>query len=584
MKKYGLIAFFLIVALLLSPAVFAEGEKSVKSITVTVEPPVKDTPVSVVVEDMVKILVETESGERTLSAGDGEFVLDEDSGWYESGTEDRTKLEDNDFFISGRNYRLVIKFKIFVPSLAPEAGKTSLYINNKSATLSTQEDWFVLEGAFVCTHSEIAPKVSVETEGELEKVFDGKETVLTAKVEKLEGVEYSYAWYMGETLLEKETGESIKLRNVAQSGLYSCHVSATVSDDPDGETVVTKSLPYTVNITPLPVVIQIENAEKNLFDADPAFTYTVMGELFDPVEGSLVRREGEDLGVYEITPGTFGVKQEFAGNYELEIRNGTLTVLSAGELPFSAVANLADLSYINGKSGAHIRVSASKGALPEGAMVSLHFPAENVTLGLAGASSQPILKSFTLSATDAKGKTVTMPKHGALRLYIPLTEEEEKQKTETITAAFYDGTAKKLDCKVLVEDGVTYMVVETRALGSIALYEGEKVAAPQVSETPPQPKENDRLWIWILVSVASLLAIGGIAFTVWWTVKNRKKTETTKVWPPQKEETKPDAEKERIRTIADEINAMPPIPEPTEEKKEEPKQEKKTISFEDLEN
>jgi hypothetical protein len=397
-------------------------------------------------------------------------------------------------------------------------------------------------------------------------------------------VEYSYAWYVGETLLEKETGESIKLRNVTQSGVYSCHVSAMVSDNPDGETVVTKSLPYTVKIAPLPVVIQIENAEKNLFDADPAFTYTVMGELFDPVEGKPVRREGEDLGTYEITPGTLAVKQEFAANYELEIRNGTLTVLSSGELPFSAVANLADLSYISGKSGSHIRVSASKGALPEGAMVSLRFPAENVTQALATASSKPILKSFTLSATDAKGKAVKMPKHAALRLYIPLTEEEEKQKTETIAAFFYDGSSKKLDCKVLVEDGVTYIVVEARALGSIALYEGEKAAAPQVSETPSQPKGNDRLWIWILVSIASVLAVGGIAFTVWWTVKNRKKTEETKVWSPKTEVPKHDPEKERIRAIADEINAMPPVAEPMEEKKEEPKQEKKTISFEDLEN
>ena len=41
---------------------------------------------------------------------------------------------------------------------------------------------------------------------------------------------------------------------------------------------------------------------------------------------------------------------------------------------------------------------------------------------------------------------------------IPLTEEEEGQKVETITAAFYDGTSKKLDCKVLVEDGVKIII------------------------------------------------------------------------------------------------------------------------------
>jgi FtsZ-interacting cell division protein ZipA len=149
--------------------------------------------------------------------------------------------------------------------------------------------------------------------------------------------------------------------------------------------------------------------------------------------------------------------------------------------------------------------------------------------------------------------------------------------------------------------------------------------APQEEPVPSQPveKEKDFGLLWVIIVIISLLAVGGILFTVIWTVKNRKKPEgdgdgeDVKVWPEKKKDPTrlwEEKEKARRRRIADEISAMPPvIPKKAEKKEEAPdlggdsdktpdetspsspsekpqeeaplpkKKAKKVISFEDLE-
>lgn len=154
---------------------------------------------------------------------------------------------------------------------------------------------------------------------------------------------------------------------------------------------------------------------------------------------------------------------------------------------------------------------------------------------------------------------------------------------------------------------MTYIAVEIKALGVVALFDGELL--PSVSQggenkTPPG-KVSGSLWMWILIGVLSFLALGAIAFTVVWTRMNApakkepgKKPNADKGSAPPKgvkpvsgallTTNREKEEKERVRRIAEKINAMPPVPKkeekPKEEKKPETTSAHRIISFEDLED
>ena len=147
------------------------------------------------------------------------------------------------------------------------------------------------------------------------------------------------------------------------------------------------------------------------------------------------------------------------------------------------------------------------------------------------------------------------------------------------------------------DGGITYLTVQIKATGSVAVFEGEKPKAEAPVTTPTsQPhaekEEGSSTFLWVMIVILTLVSIGAIVFTVVLMQKRKKE------FPPKKAvETKPvppqnAAEKERMRRIAEEINAMPPIPEemqkdhqnetaPTEAAETKPKTN--VISFEDLE-
>ncbi len=586
MKRTLLCAALLLALLLLCVPVFAQGEVTVQSVTVTTAPPVTGKSAEEVKEQNIQIGYVKDSQNKTLAAP-LEYALI-GSGWYDNSTGTPVKLKETDTFVSGRSYTLKVQFEIFVSDLLID-GQTRLYINGKHATLSKQGSVYELSCQFVCTPGNVAPKVSLVVEGEKSKEYDAKGITLSAQVEKTGGVEYRFEWYRDGSLLPDAKEEKLTVKNVSESGKYHCKVTATIASDPNETAQFTETTAHEITITPHPVTIQIENAEKNLFDSDPVFSYTVLGEIYDPLTGSPERESGEDIGTYSIRQGTLTFAPSLSANYQLVVKNGTLNILSVGDLPFSAVATLADLSYITGKDGAKIRVSASKGAISGGAILKLSIASADVNKKLSDMAKKKVLKSFSVSVVDADGNTVALPKHATLRIQIPLTKEEMDFVPGSITAGIFTSAPETMEVKTVEEGGITYLAVETKKTGTIALFEGQTKQQVPVSEKEPapQPEEEAPLVLWILIILVTVVAVAAIVFTVIWTKKNRVSMKQTKAAP---EKASKKVENERIRRIADEINAMPPVPPnqgeaaPKEgEEREDPKK-KNVVSFEDLED
>lgn len=584
MKKISLYLFLALSLILLCHPVFAEEVVSATSVTVTAELPVAGKISEEVKEENIRIAYVSNSQNKILSAP-LEFALI-GSGWYDNSTGSSVKLRENDSFLSGRSYTLKIQFEIFDPNVSID-GETGLYINGTHATLSKQGSAYEMSCQFVCTPSNIAPKVSLVVESEKSKEYDGKGIELSAVVEKTAGVEYRFEWFCNAKLVPDANTEKLVIKNVADSGKYHCKVYAAIAGEPDENAQFTETTAHEITITPKSITIQIENAEKNLFDNDPAFSYTVLGEIYDELSGNPERESGEDIGTYSIKQGTLTFAPEILQNYNLTVKNGTLNILSVDDLPFSAVATLADLSYITGKDGSKIRVSASKGAIRSDAILKLSISSESDQKTLKDYAKKEVLKSFTVSVVDSDGKTLTLPKHATLRIQIPLTKEEASFVPETLTAAILTTSPEALETTIVEEGQISYLAIETKKTGTIALFEGEKTAAPPVSENTPQeaPEEEAPLVLWILIVLVTFVAVGAIVFTVIWTKKNR-------VSMP-KSTTPPKATKvqnEKIRRIADQINAMPPTPQKEkaeaekEGEKKDPPQKKNVISFEDLED
>jgi len=328
------------------------------------------------------------------------------------------------------------------------------------------------------------------------------------------------------------------------------------------------------------VTVRLEDTEKNLFDPDPVFPYTVLGKVYDPLFGSPCRQAGEDVGEYAVTAGTLGFAAPLDQNYRLEFLSGKLTVLNMGELPFSGVSNLSDQSRIEGQKGAKIRISASKGAIVLGAQVMLSPPTSAASLSLAEMSDRVVLKSFCVSILDENGQAVDLPRHGTLRIQIPLTKEESEQIPESITAGFYSQGAKVLACRPEISaDGMIYITVELKELGTVALYSGDPKSfsqPPSVSSPskplPPEVSGQTGRAFWVLT-----LSLGGISLiaVIWsliWVGLSQKEARQKKALSrhakPVQEEgtvilTRDGSDSERIRAIARGLSAESEKPNQT---------------------
>ncbi len=89
----------------------------------------------------------------------------------------------------------------------------------------------------------------------------------------------------------------------------------------------TKSI--TIDVKPIPIVLEVANASKTYGSDDPEFTYTIKsGNLLegDEINGELSRTEGELVGQYDMQIGNLS-----AGNkYDISIESSTFTISAAG--------------------------------------------------------------------------------------------------------------------------------------------------------------------------------------------------------------------------------------------------------------
>ncbi|MBR4288223.1 MAG: hypothetical protein IKT50_02160 [Clostridia bacterium] len=599
MKKFSILVLTLLLAFALAAGVSAADEQIV-SVSVEVSAPaagqaVKDVPMGNTEIDA------SVAGSSTKLEPHSDFDVLGFS-WKEKDTD--VTLGGEDLFVSGRMYVLEVEIEII--SDFAVTGDTVFTVGGKEASLAQSGEEgkkLTLSAEFLAIPVDFEPKVSLTVEGEKRKEYDGKGITLTALVDELGGISYEYAWYRDMVLVEGAVESSYTVRDVSQSGKYLCTVTARVTDDPTVEPKTTRTASHDIEITPTVVTVQIENAEKNLADPDPKFTYTVLGNTYDPLYGELSRLEGEDIGKYSILIGSLGFAKDKEANYQIIVKQGTLTILDVGELPFSAVANIADLSYISGAKKAKIRASASKGAIPDGAILSFTTASAEARQALSDTLGREVMKSFTVSITSRDGKELSLPKHGTIRLQIPLTEEEAKLDLNTIDAGFYMKKASFVTTQIEENEGVSYIVFEIEETGTVALFQGEaKAASPDKKEPGKDNKDGGSVWLWILIIAVSAVAVGGIAFTVIFTLKNKKAEakkdpvpvdqDGVKIAPKIKKEAEEKdplvealssnaEEKEKQSQIAEELNEKPPIPT-----KEKPKNKATTtvVSFEDLED
>jgi len=593
MKKIlSILAICLALTFLMIPAAAAEGD--VVRVEVSTDLPVAGEKPAKITADCLTIFAEVGGEAKKLSSADMDFDLIE-GGWYDLSGDTPRLMKETDPFVSGREYRLQIKFDILRPGISINSS-TSFLIEKKEAELFQQGASYGVKGNFSCTPVDISPKVELKAEGLDEndsKEFDGEAVKLTAKVEKIDGVSYRYEWHRDGALLEDAKEATLALRNVADSGKYHCKVYAYVGTEAAGNEKCTETVSQQVTVKPRAVKVQIENVQKNLFDPDPEFTYTVMGEFKLPDElcGAPERVAGEDIGSYAINKGTLAFPEEAAGNYVLEILSGSLTVLKVDDLPVSAVASLADLSYITGEGGAKIRISASKGAMPQGSILKLSTPEANAKTALEEMAKRTVLKGFTVSIVAEDGTVLSLPKHAFLKIQIPLTAEEAK-KAASMTAGLFTDSPSTLTAEAVENGGVTYFALELEQLGTVVLFEGEAPAAkPVTTTTKPVPVAEKKapVVLWVIIVILTLVAVGAIIFALIWTKKMTAGTPKEKSAPPKKPLTREEAaERARKRRIAEEINAMPPLPKGDEDvkiRKESPAKPKSgTVSFEDLED
>ncbi len=499
--------------------------------------------------------------------------------WSESDAKDH-KAPATGKFVAGRSYRITITLEFQEEAPRIHSIDTALFINGTPLKLDGKEAGSASEGAkisvytdYVATPGKFTPKVSLELSGNAIKSYDGKGTTIEAKVETIEGIHYSYAWYHNETLLENETGERITLVHVSDSGEYYCKVTAK-SLDKDAQTQSTTSTITQISITPCVVNIVIRDAEKNVFEDDPEFVFDILGEEpydIQKLTGKPMRKEGEEVGKYTIGIGDLAFPEEIAKNYEIKVTEGTLTIVKEGELAYTPVSSVGDLVNITGKNGSKVLVSVTRGAIPEDAILSLILPEDNVKSNLEKKFSKKVMKAFSVKLQNAQDKELALHKEAKLRIQIPLTEEEEKTfKPETILSALYTKDGKKLNTKIVKISQVTYVEIEIDTLGTVALFEGEKLTATSPEKEEKKEKEEEKgasVWLWILIIMVSLVAIGAIVFTVIITRKKKMSCPTKTYVPPQKTPQTTSTEEKK----------------PKQSSAEDSKAKTRIIPFEDLE-
>ena len=150
----------------------------------------------------------------------------------------------------------------------------------------------------------------------LEVVYDGAEHTVTATSNDADA-EISYSLNQKEWSTNAPAFTNVK-RNA--DGVVESYV-VYIKADNDSETATGSC---TVTIKPQDVIVTAKSKDKTYGEADPELEADVEGTIGeDKVAYTLIREEGENAGGYTIT---FKDPQKAQGNYNVDFKNGTLTI------------------------------------------------------------------------------------------------------------------------------------------------------------------------------------------------------------------------------------------------------------------
>ncbi len=528
----------------LAPAVFADGA-SIVQVAIDVKAPAQgETPE----EPSVRLWKKTDQGGASQAVEIPKTDIFIDYRWQESGQGEGEFFMDK--FEDGHTYILTV----LIDGLRKDynVNNPTLYLNGAKKTsgyqMSVQGDDVIFTLTFTVNAGDIAPAVAATIDGEikssLDKEYDGKDVILAAAVTApLKGVSYTFQWYKDNKPVAGGARERLILHNVSDSGTYACQVTAA---SPGLAPRSTNSVPLTVSIKPHPVTLVIEDVEKKSGESDPELVYTVDGDAYDPLEGALVREEGEAKGEYEIDVGTLAFAENVAENYTVTVRKGRFSIVGEGEEAFAPLTDVSDLSYLLGKNQSKVRVSATRGALPQGTVLSLSVVKEQDREKLEEASGGVgIMKSLTVAVTG--GEKNELNKNAVLRLLLPLTEEQERYDPATLKALLLkpDGQVEPVEVAREKDEftGVVYLVVKMTSPGTLAVLKGELLPEEPAEEAAPgetgKGPRKSAGWLWALIIVVALGAAGVIVYVV---IRSKKEEEPVKKYTPApKKNTAPPA-------------------------------------------
>ena len=149
------------------------------------------------------------------------------------------------------------------------------------------------------------------------KVYDGKVLTGGATVNITDGTTITYSVNGGEYTTE--------VPNITEVGKINVTAKA------ENANYETKTVDYTLEVTPATVKVKADNKTKVYGESDPAFTASVTGKVNedDVINYTISRTEGENAGNYDILP----TGEEIQGNYNVVYENGTLTVTAKSITP-----------------------------------------------------------------------------------------------------------------------------------------------------------------------------------------------------------------------------------------------------------
>ena len=137
---------------------------------------------------------------------------------------------------------------------------------------------------------------TVEITGATTGTYNGGQPVVTLTANATHaasGVTYSYQWYKGNTALTGETGQTLELSTVADSGSYRVVVTASDGSQTSGETT---SSPVTVTIQPASVPIPAADSRTFTYDGQ-AQTYSLAEDARYTITGNVQT----DANTYTVT-------------------------------------------------------------------------------------------------------------------------------------------------------------------------------------------------------------------------------------------------------------------------------------------